>query len=123
MDEELVFSNSVGGTAVDWALGATIAFAAQSAEEDGGSVGGSGWGAEPVAPGEPNGVWWAVVGLAAGGLALSAAVGPAGSTARWWGGGLLALRVRHTLAGRGCTLTYKHHHRDLTHADLLNPLG
>jgi hypothetical protein len=44
----LRFSNSVEGTAVDWALGAAIAFAARSAEEEGGGVGGKWWGCVQV---------------------------------------------------------------------------
>ena len=100
--EEIQFSNSVEGTAVDWALGAAIAFAARSAEEEGGGVGGK-WGADATRGGIPNGVWWAAVELAAAGLFLSVVVTAAYSTraataaGRGGAGRLLELRVRHTL--------------------------
>ena len=94
MEEELKFSNSVEGTAVDWALGAAIAFAARSAEEEGGGAGGK-WGAD--ASGEPNGLWWMAVGAAAAGLCLSVVAVPAVSAARWGGSRLLELRVRRSL--------------------------
>lgn len=90
MDEPITFSNSVEGTAVDWALGAAIAFAARSVEEEGAGLG-QRWGAD--ASREPNGLWRAAVSAAAAALALSAVAGPAVGLARRGGSRLIGLRL------------------------------